>query len=385
MRVTPTSIFALIGYCILLVAVQQCAFFLTYHPQPSTKPSNDQVLNDIVVMVRSYSGDRWKFSASLAATMEMFFDPTRFDFKLILDDEEKDDHMWGECLATKYPFMDIQYESNPDNWEDLFHGTAFAKFAKYARPGYDRQQWSTFYMDKYADPNHEIIGVIDADGCLFTHMTRENILGPDGRILLRAGNGTSHYQNDKLALGFDHAYEFMFIDRMPIFFWKSTFENARAHIAKHYNTTFDEAFKQFSLAQYSQFNIIANYAMKFEADRYDFKFHTDSKGVLNFGSNYYGRWTVLTGCCAAFDIPNCEGHSTPAVMKHAFLSYNTYPVSWINDTTLVTNHLENVQRDLSALGERDPEAVNNMKDKCNLYMTKRSPDVCTNPGNTTEA
>ena len=36
----------------------------------------------------------------------------------------------------------------------------------------DNSGWSTFYMCKsYAeDPNHEIIGVIDADGCVFTHM-----------------------------------------------------------------------------------------------------------------------------------------------------------------------------------------------------------------------
>jgi len=328
---------------------------------------------------------RWKARDSLSPTMEMFFYTTQFDFKLILDDESKGDHMWGECLAPEYPFMDIQYESNPENWEELFHGTAFWEVGHYARPGYDRQQWSTFYMDKYADPNHEIIRVIDGDGCFYTHMTRENFLAPDGRILLRVGNGTSHYENDKVALGFDeNSYELMWHNRMPIFFWKSTFENARAHIAKRYNTTFDEAFKQFSLAKYSQFNIIGNYALKFEADRYEFKFHTDLEGVVSVGSNYCCRETVITGCCAAFDIPDCAGPPAPETMRKVFLSYDsTYPVSWIDNMMLVTNHFENVKRDLSALGKRDPEAIDKMKHKCYLYITEQVTRVCTDIGNTT--
>eukprot|EP00957_Ditylum_brightwellii_P057715 4376228-Ditylum_brightwellii.AAC.1 len=317
--------------------------------------------------------------------MEIFLDTTQFDFKLILDDESKIDHMWGKCLAPKYPFMDIQYESNPENWEDLFHGISFAKHARYARPGYDRQQWSTFYMDKYADPNHEIIGVIDADGCFLNYVTCENMLAPDGRILLCAGNGTSHYRNDIVALGFDYAYEFMYINKMPIFFWKSTFENARAHIAKHYNTTFDEVFKHFSLASYSQFNIIASYVLEFEADRYDFRFHTDLEGVVNVGSNYCSWKNVITGCCAAFDIPNCAGPPAPESMRNAFLLYSTYPVSWIDNMSLVTNHLENVQRDLSALCKHDSEAVHKMTHTCYLYITKRTTYVCTDIGNTTEA
>jgi hypothetical protein len=347
-------------------------------------------VKDIAIICRSYQADRWKFSATLLTSLQMFFDPTQFDFKLVLDDESKKDHMWGECLKPKYPFMDIQYESNPENWEELFHGIAFAEHpehAKYARPGYDRQQWSTFYMDKYADPNHEIVGAIDADGTFFTHMTRENILAPDGRILLRVGNAKSHYRNDKVALGIDYIYEFMYPNRMPIFFWKSTLENARAHIAKHYNTTFDEAFKHFSLATYSEFNIIANYALNFEADRYDFKFHTDSEGVVSVGSNYSRRKSVITGCCAAFDIPNCAGPPAPEDMRQAFLQYSTYPVSWMDDMTLVTNHIEKVRRDISALRKRaGDEAFRTMQHECYLYITRRTPSVCTDDiGNITEA
>ena len=93
----------------------------------------------------------------------------------------------------------------------------------------------------------------------------------------------------------------------------------------------------------------------------------------------------MTGCCAAFDIPNCAGPPAPEIMKKVFLSYNTYPVSWIGNMTLVTDHFENVKRDLSALGKRDPEAIDKMKYKCYLYMTKRTTSVCTDIGNTTEA
>ena len=102
--------------------------------------------------------------------MQMFFHPACFvDFKLILGDDKETkvvDHMWDddECFLLLVVGNKISFHGYPNkrtqqiisNWEDLFHGKTFVKHgaAKYARTGYERQQWSTFYMmcKSYADP-----------------------------------------------------------------------------------------------------------------------------------------------------------------------------------------------------------------------------------------
>ena len=49
---------------------------------------------------------------------------------------------------------------------------------------------------------------------------------------------------------------------------RSTYINLRKYIAALWGVSFDEAYKIFSRKSYCQFNILANFAMKFESDRY---------------------------------------------------------------------------------------------------------------------
>ena len=326
--------------------------------------------NDMVVMVRTYAGDRWRADRLILPTTRMFVNALNIDTMVVLDDESELDRVWGQCLHDANPDLQIKYESQPNNWEEMFHGTAFERLGNkmYNKPGYDRQQWSTFYLDRLAEPDHEIISVIDADGCFFSYMTRESVQSDDGRIKLRAGIQNSHYQMDSKALNMSTPYEFMYPDRMPISFWKSTFVKVRDHIAREWGTSFDKAFTEFSRGRYSQFNIMATYAIAMEPDKYVLIPHDDAKangGTVSIGSNKCRPSDVAIGCCATFGTDGCQ--EDPAKIAIAVNRYNSYTVGWEANQTLADLHYANVKRDLMILEQEDSSRYASMAKMCLDY------------------
>ena len=143
--------------------------------------------------------------------------------------------------------------------------------------GYDRQQWSTFYMDTFV--NHDIIGIVDSDSTFTTYLTDENIFINDGKIKIMGikplkswvhwSNESKLYkfkdgaqqENDDIALQFQTIYDCMATNLMPFFFWKTSFNNFRKYIESVWNMSFDEAYKIFSKKTYCQFNIMVNYVL----------------------------------------------------------------------------------------------------------------------------
>lgn len=117
----------------------------------------------------------------------MFVDRSVIDVMVVLDDESTKDHTLGDCLQ-KYNFS-VKYEALP---EFAIRGIPL--------PGYDRQQWSTFYMDYLSDSDY--IGVIDADGMIFSFMHPFYSVfasDDDKRIVLKPMHG-DHYADDKVIL-----------------------------------------------------------------------------------------------------------------------------------------------------------------------------------------
>lgn len=324
---------------------------------------------DIVLMTRTYAGDRWRAGNNLLHHLQMFYDLTEYDFTFVLDDESSDDHLWGQCLEDEFPETSVQFEALPDDHETLFHGTSFSQ-PKYARPGYDRQQWSTFHLDRVAKPHHDVIGVIDADAWLISYVTRETIFAPDGRIILRAAKDPSHFHMDTVALGMPTPYDFMWIDRMPIWFWKSTFQNVRKYIASQWNTSsFDDAFRNFSVSRYSQFNIIAHYAVAMEPDKYVLVDHTDLNGTVSVGCNRCWQKDVKVGCCAVFNV-SCDGVDSKT-RTYSINRYYRYHVQWETDGNLADAHYRNVQRDLAILEKKNSTRVDRMREACMSYTRSR--------------
>jgi len=330
---------------------------------------------DVVIMARTFAGDRWRASSMLLPKVKMFVDLSRFDFMLVLDSESNDDHKYAACLHNHLPGMLFRFQEQPSNWENIFHAPFHIVGSWYGRTGYDRQQWSTFFLDEVAEPNHKAIAVIDADGCIFSHLTRENIFADDGRIILRAAKRKSAYPGDTLALMLPTPYDFMFIDRMPITFWKSTFPKVRTHISTIWNTTFNEAFGKFSNKKgYSQFNIIAHFALEFEPDHYKLVHHEADQGVVSIGGNRCRDKDTARGCCGSFGtlctVDDEEGQ------RVAVNRFNYCQVSWLHNQTLVDIHYSNLQRDLQILNQTDSLRYDSMRQACEEYGNDADPNWC---------
>ena len=272
----------------------------------------------IDIVTRTYYKHEKKLYCNLINTYHLFFSNLNCNLNIVLDDESLEDHKLGNKLITSKLVNKIYYEKLPDNWKELFQGISFG--GAYGRWGYDRQQWSTFYFDKYS--NNEIIGCVDSDSTFFSFLRPRDIFY-DNKIKLHvvtpnynhtnktfyflSKNDGDTYRNDKVALKIKTPYEYMRTIRMPIFFYKETFENCRNYISKKWNIPFDEAFKIFSRDEYSQFNILVNYALKFEKDKY-YAVYNDrefiySNNLISLGQNGCLRpFDIITGYIKSFNI-----------------------------------------------------------------------------------
>jgi len=229
------------------------------------------------IMTRTYYKDSDILYSNLISTLNLFVNRDVFKFVILLDDENEKNHELGDKILNNSFADKVFYLSLPENHENIFQGVAFGP--NYGR-GYDRQQYDTFFFDRYSDAT--IIGAVDSDSTFVSYMTMSNILTKSGKIKLHVispksemnlyncifGEG-SQYCNDKIALGVPTPYDAMITDRMPIFFWRSTFTNCRKYISDLHKCSFEDAFKIFSKDRYSQFNILANYAIIFEPHLYE--------------------------------------------------------------------------------------------------------------------
>ncbi len=238
--------------------------------------------SSIGIFTRTFSGHEPILRRNLLSTASVFVNRSKYQLGIVLDNETAADHRMGDQLLAEDKLDVVRYEDLPDNHRALFQALAYP----WMPWGYDRQQWSTFYMDTFTD--RDVIGVVDSDSTFTSYLTDERIFTPDGKIKLHGvkplsswkhwsaeskkyvfKNGAQHV-NDDIALKFDTEYDLMCTNLMPMFFWKTTFHNLRNYISSIWDMSFDEAYKVFSRKPYCQFNILANYALRFEPDKYEF-------------------------------------------------------------------------------------------------------------------
>jgi len=147
------------------------------------------------IVLRTFAGDGLRMTRFMLPNVRMFLDPNKYKFIVVLDEENPFDHQYGECLEQEN--YAVGYEPEPWNTARLFGqgGDVKAKGA-----GFDRAQWSTFYLDLQTDS--DVIGVVDADACLFSYVSDDTLFTDDGRLWLR-GHSTGDYwaAGDRLALG----------------------------------------------------------------------------------------------------------------------------------------------------------------------------------------
>ena len=356
----------------------------------------------VIILSRTYHKDGDILIKNLCSTLNIFVNRNKYKFGVILDDESHEDHTLGDLLISTGLTDYIYYEPLPDNHLNLFQALAYPCH----HWGYDRQQWSTFYMDTFTD--HDVIGVVDSDSTLTSYLTDEVIFTNDNKIKLKGvkplvgwkhwakesesyvfKNGAQH-KNDDVALKFETTIDLMATNMMPIFFWKDTFKNFRNYIADVWGMSFNEAYKCFSREPYCQFNILANYALKFESDRYEFvDLFTDLNGKLAVAQNGCPTTRdVLAGVIRSFNIP--EDDLKAVVIKSSTLSsFGGVSTDFvfhdlINDTRHSNNfsyfvgnpcssdeidvHYQNVKRDLLKLSN---DELSNLVNRVDTFIKNR--------------
>lgn len=256
--------------------------------------------NKIIILTRTYFKDEQILIKNLCNTLNVFVNRDKYKFGIILDDETTEDHTLGDKLLNSRIADYIYYEPLDCDYKNLFQSLAFKGMSW----GYDRQQWSTFYMDTYVE--EDIIGVVDSDSTFTSYLTDEIVFAKNGKIKIKGikplstfkhwsiessdyvfKNG-SQYENDEVALKFSTEFGVMESNLMPIFFYKESFKKCRDYISEIWGMSFDEAYKVFSRNPYCQFNILANYVLKFESDRYEF---------VDLFSNTLGKTVVAQNGC----------------------------------------------------------------------------------------
>ena len=235
----------------------------------------DTPITLFVRMAGKLPAHRKRFYCILFRTTVLFWPPSFGKIVVVLDEEAEQDHVFGETVThqTKKYFpghkLEVLYESLPKDKTTLnFRGMARA-------PGYNRQLWSSFFIDLYS--NDSIIAWMDSDASFISPVTKSSIF--TGTKLRALGTECSFIDSwvhawartTELALGLPYVADFMIY--FPVYVYRDTITRCREHILKRFKTSnFEEAFRKFYKGFISPVSIILSYAWYFERDRYDWDF-----------------------------------------------------------------------------------------------------------------
>ncbi|XP_028398319.1 uncharacterized protein LOC114521944 [Dendronephthya gigantea] len=244
--------------------------------------SNEEVIStkagnvSLFVRMTGRTDHRTRFYCIFFKTIVVFWPPSLGKIVVALDQESQEDHEFDKQLKQQtnqyFPEYDIEvkYEPLPKDKKVL----DFPRRLK--SPGYNRQLWSSFFIDKFS--NDSIIAWMDNDASLIIPVTQSAILnGTKVRVVGSCCNGKrygwvkSWAKTTQLAIGFPMIADFMIY--FPVYFYRDTVTHCRSHILKRFNTTnFAEAFKKFyhtGTGYLSPVSVILSYAWYFERERYD--------------------------------------------------------------------------------------------------------------------
>ena len=208
-------------------------------------------------------------------TLVLFWPPSLGKMVLVLDQESKKDHEFAVRFSKQIPeqfptyTFDVKYEPLPNDTSVL----AFYRSPK--SPEYNRQLWSSFFLDLYT--NDDIIGWLDNDAPFILPVTLPTIM-TDGKVRILGSSCSmtlswvkSWARNTERALGFPQVVDFM--TYFPVYLYRETVTRCREHILRRFRTdNFEEAFKSFyhtGTGWISPVSVVISYAWYFERERYD--------------------------------------------------------------------------------------------------------------------
>lgn len=304
-----------------------------------------------------------RYYCDLFRTTVLFWPPSFGKTVLVLDEESEQDHVFGENITqqTREYFpehkLEVFYEPLPEDPNVL-------NFAGMPKPaGYNRQLWSSFFIDLYT--NDSIIAWMDNDAAFITPVTKSSIFnGTKLRVLgsecSLADNWVKTWaQTTELALGVPFVVDFM--TYFPVYIYRDTFTHCREHILRRFSTNnFGEAFRKFYQAYISPVSIILSYAWFFEKDRYDWNMKICANlGEYNkrfptghtIGPEHIGD--ILSEPQTTFHVPYAE-----FLFSNVLVSYCLSHKAAGNNLDLCSNHSFSVNNNL-VLFNSDLQRVQN--------------------------
>ena len=276
---------------------------------------------------------RTRFYCDRFRTAVLFWPASFGKTVVVLDEESEQDHIFANNTTSQikrhFPNgkLEVAYEALPKD-ESILNFTASKK-----SPGYNRQLWSSFFIDLYT--NDPIIAWMDSDSTFLTPVTKATVFnGSKIRILGSQCSMWDHRvkswtQSTKMALGLPMVANFM--SYFPVYIYRDTFTRCREYILRRFNTSnFEEAFKKFypGTHKISPVNVVISYAWFFERDRYDWnlKICCDLKSYntrFPVGHKIKPQHTedILSQPQTALHVGHCSRLSTQLLPSNIFVSY----------------------------------------------------------------
>ena len=316
-----------------------------YKPHPEPTPSIPSITL-FVRMAGKLKEHRACFYCNVFRTAVLFWPASFGKTVVVLDEESEQDHIFAENLTSQikkhFPDrkLEVAYESLPKNASVLnFSGTRLS-------PGYNRQLWSSFFIDLYTDDH--IIAWMDNDVAFLAPVTKGTIFN-GSRIRILGSECSMHFgwvQNwaraTEMALGLPMVADFM--TYFPVYIYRDTFTHCREYILKRFNTSnFEEAFGKIYYGDnlISPVCVVISYAWFFERDRYDWnlKICSELKSYnrrLPVGHKTTPQDTgdILSQLQTAFHVPYAKEPLSPNI----FISYCLSHEAAGNPQAMCSNH-----------------------------------------------
>ena len=313
----------------------------TYKPTP-----NISSITLFVRMAGKLKEHRTRFYCDLFRTAVLFWPASFGKTVVVLDEESDQDHIFAKNLKSQinqhFPDRKLQVA-----FESLPKDASVLKF-KGARksPGYNRQLWSSFFIDLYT--NDHIVAWMDNDVAFLTPVTIATIFN-GSRIRILGSECTMNIswvrewaRVTEIALGLPMVADFM--TYFPVYIYRDTFTHCREYILKRFNTSnFKEAFHKiyYGGRLISPVSVVISYAWFFERDRYDWnlKLCSELKSYnrrLPVGHKITPQDTedILSQPQTAFHVPYAKEPLSPNI----FISYCLSHEAAGNPQVMCSNH-----------------------------------------------
>ena len=136
------------------------------------------------------------------------------NFTIVFDAENVLSHIEAAAIEAMFDFVRVRYDAIPTNIE---YDVVFPAVIGPRRSGWDRQAYSTLYLDTYCD-GAGVIVVFDSDAPLVTPVTFSDLFdghGRIGKVSWEAPGGFGNSKATRLFLGANNVTAFPEVRQKP--------------------------------------------------------------------------------------------------------------------------------------------------------------------------